>query len=68
MEILRVCFADNVKARLLQPDGTYQKAPRKGAAVRAQEHFYKEAVDATGAAAQVALRFQPLKRPDDASS
>jgi polyphosphate kinase len=68
IEILRVCFADNVKTRTLQPDGTYPKAARKGAAVRAQEHFHKEAVDAAQAAAHAALRFQPLKRPDDASS
>ena len=63
IESLRVYFADNVKARQLLPDGTYQKVPRKGAAVRAQEHFYQEAVEAVHAAEQSLLQFQPLAKP-----
>jgi len=63
IEMLRVWFADNVKARQLLPDGTYEKVPRRGAAVRAQEHFYQEAVEAVHAAEQSLLQFQPLAKP-----
>jgi len=63
IDLLKVFFADNVKARQLLPDGTYQKVARKGAAVRAQEHFYDEAVEAVHAAQHTELRFQPLAKP-----
>lgn len=40
MNILRVQLADNTKASVLQPDGTYQKPDRRGKApVTAQEYF-----------------------------
>ena len=39
--------------------------PRKGPAVRAQEHFHKEAVDAVHAAQHTELRFQPLTKPKE---
>jgi hypothetical protein len=47
------------------PDGSYQKVPRKGPAVRAQERFYKEAVEAVHAAQHTELRFQPLAKPKE---
>jgi polyphosphate kinase len=65
IDMLKVYFADNVKARQLLPDGTCQKAPRKGPAVRAQEHFTKEAVEAVHAAQHTELRFQPLVNPKE---
>ncbi|MCR4411560.1 MAG: hypothetical protein NUV77_03935, partial [Thermoguttaceae bacterium] len=66
IEILRVYFADNVKARQLQPDGTYQPVPREDPPLRAQEHFYREAVEAVHAAERAGLRFQPLTPPKEA--
>jgi polyphosphate kinase len=42
-EILAVYLADNTKARLLQPDGQYVRAPRVGAAFGAQEYLMRRA-------------------------
>lgn len=45
--ILEVEMADNVKARILEADGTYTRVDRRGrAAVNSQEIFCREAVDA----------------------
>jgi polyphosphate kinase len=63
IDMLKTCFADNVKARQLMADGAYQKVPRKGPAVRAQEHFAKEAAEAVHAAQHTEPRFQPLVNP-----
>jgi polyphosphate kinase len=63
IEALKIYFADNVKARQLLPDGTYQKVPRKGPSLRAQEYFFSEAVEAVRAAQHAALQFQPLAKP-----
>ena len=38
-EILAAYLADNTKARLLQPDGSYVRAPQIGPAFNAQEHL-----------------------------
>jgi polyphosphate kinase len=38
-EILAAYLADNTKARLLQPDGSYTRAPRNGPAFSAQDHL-----------------------------
>src|SRR6185369_15959782 len=38
-EILHSYLKDNVKARLLQPDGEYVRAPRTGAPFSAQDHL-----------------------------
>jgi polyphosphate kinase len=38
-EILGSYLKDNVKARLLQPNGTYVRAPREGATFNAQEYL-----------------------------
>ena len=44
--ILDVQLADNVKASLLQKDGTYEKIDKRGKAlVCAQEYFCREAVE-----------------------
>lgn len=45
--ILEVEMADNVKARILEADGTYTRVDRRGrAAVNSQDIFCREAVDA----------------------
>jgi polyphosphate kinase len=38
-EILKAYLNDNVKARLLQPDGEYIRAPKHGSPFVAQEYF-----------------------------
>ena len=38
-EILSSYLLDNVKARTMRPDGTYQRAPKTGTLLSAQEHF-----------------------------
>jgi polyphosphate kinase len=38
-EILAAYLKDNTKARLLQPDGNYTRAPHEGEPFNAQEHF-----------------------------
>jgi polyphosphate kinase len=63
--ILEGYFADNVKAWRLLPDGRYERVPKSGSPVRAQERFYLEAVEATRSAAAGAMRFRPLSRPAD---
>jgi polyphosphate kinase len=42
-EIIDTFRKDNVKTRILQPDGTYLPAPREGEAWDAQEEFLAEA-------------------------
>ncbi len=42
-EILASYLADNVKARLLQPDGEYLRAPHTGAAFNAQDYLMRVA-------------------------
>ena len=43
--ILETELEDNVKAHVLQPDGTYEKVDRRGKArVNSQEQFCQEAV------------------------
>jgi polyphosphate kinase len=64
IEILNTCFADNVKARRLLSDGTYQPVERDGPRLRAQSVFYKSAVDAVHVGQEAALQFRPLTRPD----
>ena len=65
VDMLKVFFADNVKASVLQSDGAYKPVVRKGRAVRAQEKFYKDAVEAVRTAEQTTMQFQPLKRPKE---
>ncbi|MGO8691561.1 MAG: polyphosphate kinase 1 [Thermoguttaceae bacterium] len=63
IDILHTCFADNVKARRLLPDGTYQPVDRQGPRVRAQAIFHQSALDAVHLAQQAAPQFRPLTRP-----
>ncbi len=45
IHILKVQLEDNVKAHVLQPDGTYEKIDKRGKAlVNAQEQFCQEAI------------------------
>jgi polyphosphate kinase len=61
--ILNTYFADNVKARRLLSDGTYEMVRRKGSTVRAQEQFYREALEAAKAENQAIVEFRPLTSP-----
>lgn len=47
LHILKTELMDNVKARIMQPDGHYEKPDRRGReAVNSQEQFCREAVAA----------------------
>ena len=48
--ILDACLADNAKARLLLPDGSYEALPRPGEPVDCQERLMQAAVDAAASA------------------
>ena len=61
--ILETCFADNVQARRLLSDGTYERVGREGEPLRAQETFYLEAVKAARASRTQPARFRPLTGP-----
>ena len=63
--ILETCFADTAKARRLLPDGTYERVKGKTPAVRAQEKFFLDSVEATRAAKASPTRFRPLTRPEE---
>jgi len=63
IKILKTCFADNVKARCMKPDGSYEPVQADGPRIRAQEEFYQEAVEAARAAQRTTVRFRPLRRP-----
>lgn len=53
IHILRVQLEDNVKAHILQPDGTYEKIDKRGKElVMAQQQFCEEAVAAVQARKQ----------------
>ena len=59
--ILETCFADNIKARQLLPDGTYQRVEPTGKKkIRSQEVFYRRAVETARAAEKAdSNAFQP---------
>jgi polyphosphate kinase len=61
--LLETFFSDNVKARRLSSEGTYERVKGKGPAVRAQEKFYLDAVESARASRASATRFRPLTRP-----
>ncbi len=63
IEAMEIYFADNVKAWRLLADGTYEKVAGKGPRVRAQQAFYKQAIDAVRNAAHAMPQFRPLTRP-----
>jgi len=56
-------FADNVKAYVLQADGTYQHVEAGQPLVRAQEVLYQQAAKAAQAAAST-VRYRPITRPE----
>jgi len=60
--ILETFFADNVKARRLLRDGTYEPVRTPAPRVRAQETFQNEAVQA---ARQPPVEFRPLMKPEE---
>ncbi len=62
--ILETFFADNIKSRRLLPDGTYEPVKTGRNPIRAQEKFYRDAVEAARDAEQTTVRFRPLKNPD----
>lgn len=50
MEILQVQLNDNVKAHILQPDGSYEKVDKRGKTlVNSQDYFCQQAVDVVNA-------------------
>jgi polyphosphate kinase len=63
--ILETLFADTAKARRLLPDGTYERVRGREPALRAQEKFYQEAVEAARAGRGPIARFRPLTRPEE---
>ena len=65
IDVLKTFFADNVKARQLLSDGTYEPVARKGKKIRAQERFYKDAVKLVRSSEQAAMQFRPLTRPKE---
>ncbi len=66
IDILDTFFADNVKARRLRSDGTYEPVVRSGPKIRSQEKLYREAVEAVRLSEKSAPQFQPIKRPKEA--
>ncbi len=60
---MEVYFADNVKARRMLPDGTYERVPPQGPLRRAQEELYREAVTAVESEERAPLQFRPLRSP-----
>ena len=53
VHILKVQLEDNVKAHILQPDGTYEKIDKRGKVlVTAQKQFCEEAIAMAKAAVQ----------------
>src|SRR6185436_6742780 len=60
-EILRILLSDNVKARQLQPDGTYVRvAPGEGELpIRSQVIFQTLARGSTRESGEIALQFMP---------
>ena len=45
MDVLRVQLADNVKAHILQPDGSYEKVDKRGKTlICAQDYFCQQAI------------------------
>ncbi len=63
IEAMQVYFADNVKAWRLLSDGAYERVVGRGPRVRAQQTFYRKAVDAVREAAHATPQFRPLTRP-----
>jgi polyphosphate kinase len=65
IKILETYFADNVKTRRLLPNGLYERVPKKGQKIRAQQKFYQDAIVAVRDASHAEPQFQPLTRPKE---
>jgi polyphosphate kinase len=66
VDAMQTYFADNLKSWRLCGDGGYEKVARKGSkasGVRAQQTFYRDAVETARHAASAVPQFRPLKRP-----
>ena len=65
MGILKAALSDNVKARVMQPDGSYVRMePSAGARIRSQEVLYHEATEASQRSKAVRKRkFEPHLPP-----
>ena len=66
IDALQTYFADNTKSWRLRSDGTYEKIARKGSKgprIRAQQAFYRDAVETARHAASAVPQFRPLMRP-----
>ncbi|MDQ2833336.1 MAG: polyphosphate kinase 1 [Acidobacteriota bacterium] len=63
-EILAAYLADNVKARLLQPDGCYLRAPHSGAAFNAQEYMMRVAEGAEECVPRIAHENTASSKPN----
>ena len=64
VDLLNVYFSDNVKARRLLADGTYEPIATESPRVRAQETLYQQAVETAKVAQQMRIEFRPLTRPE----
>lgn len=68
MHILQVQLEDTLKARILQPDGTYSRVDRRGKAlICAQDEFCKEAMRMAGKEQSETKQrvFIPMEKPED---
>jgi polyphosphate kinase len=63
IRMLRTFLADNVNAWRLLPSGVYERVPRKGRRVRAQESFHLDAVESAKAKEHAPLTLQPVVQP-----
>jgi polyphosphate kinase len=62
VNILRTFFTDNVKSWCMNSDGTYEPPAPGSNPIRAQEVFYREAVEIVREASQTRLQFQPIRK------
>jgi len=65
ISILNTFFADNVKARRLQSDGTYDRVPTGAQANRAQEVLQKRSVEIARTETASRVSFRPLTGQSD---
>ena len=63
--IMKTYFSDNVKAYRLLADGRYEKIANDKAAIRAQETFHHDAVEAAQAVNKAGVAFRPLSKPEN---
>jgi polyphosphate kinase len=63
--VLSTYFADTAKSRRLLSDGAYERPEVKGTRVRAQESFYRQAVEAAQAEKHGVPEFRPLTSPQN---